>query len=508
MLSWKWTECTKKHNYYTIFLLNLNNMDRHNNPYLGNSSNSNPPKDDPDQNSELAANLVRAKLASLYGDDSQPQPAAQPQPEPQQPVVEQPTPEPAVFRPYQSTQTQASTHQSPHQNDSSHKDFQTFKIPHGNTHSPATGMLYEREQSLQQSIDHVDHVAQPDHELPPPNTHFELPQAQSAFTLPQVSTPRPQTSRPHVEPPVPQPSIQQPVVNEDQFAAPTISQQLNPEGQMHSAATSRDSAIKNFTKQAEKLRATKKDKLKFWKRQRHKTPTQKKNPMYKTAIITALVLVLYNNQLISGQINYYISPGDAVVSPQIIDPSANNTVGAEPEVIIPKINVQVPTVYGVETRNDDVIQDYLEQGVVHYARTALPGQVGNTVILGHSSNSFWNGGQHKNAFSLLDRLEIGDTYMIHFEGKRYVYEIFNKEVIEPTEFRVVSQETNGLPISTLITCTPPGTSWKRLVIQAEQISPDPLEAEEADIELTPEDQEIIGGNTRSLWDNLRDWLFD
>jgi LPXTG-site transpeptidase (sortase) family protein len=105
---------------------------------------------------------------------------------------------------------------------------------------------------------------------------------------------------------------------------------------------------------------------------------------------------------------------------------------------------------------------------------------------------------------LLFRLELDDTFVIHHEGTRYVYKVTNKQVIEPSDFSLI--QPTKKPTVTLITCTPPGTSWKRLVIQAEQISPDPSEATKASSSETIE-ADIVPSNAPSFWSELWDSIF-
>ena len=153
------------------------------------------------------------------------------------------------------------------------------------------------------------------------------------------------------------------------------------------------------------------------------------------------------------------------------------------------------------------MQAGLENGVVHYKNTGMPGVVGNNVILGHNTNNFWNSGKYKTAFVLLDRLEKGDTFEVHHEGKRYIYEIYEKKVIEPTDRSVVTQEVTE-PIVTLITCHPPGTSWKRLIIQARQISPEPVRADKTVKNEIPDTvKENIPANSESAISSIFGWLF-
>ncbi len=177
----------------------------------------------------------------------------------------------------------------------------------------------------------------------------------------------------------------------------------------------------------------------------------------------------------------FITPSTVVSStPLIIDDSA--AVGEEPKIIIPKINLEVPVVYGEQSIAETDVQQALEQGVLHYPITPEPGEIGNSVFFGHSSNNIFNRGNYKFAFVLLNQLEEGDTFMLEKDGIRYVYRIFDKEVVPPTDFSVLDPHPDKDSIATLITCDPPGTSINRLAIYAEQISPDPIDNSESSVD--------------------------
>lgn len=206
--------------------------------------------------------------------------------------------------------------------------------------------------------------------------------------------------------------------------------------------------------------------------------------------------------MVVAQVKQYVTPGTGQNSPVIIDPNAEVKIGKEAKIIIPKINVDVPVVYSVKTYDEASIQAALEDGVVHYGDTPVPGEAGNNVIVGHSSNNFFNAGKYKFAFVLLDRLEVGDTFILHYEGKRYIYRVYNKVVVEPDDFSIV--QPTDKPTTTLITCTPPGTSWHRLAIQAEQISPAPSD-KQTNTEpkaIEADDAKIVPGNSQSLFDRF------
>jgi sortase A len=234
------------------------------------------------------------------------------------------------------------------------------------------------------------------------------------------------------------------------------------------------------------------------KRSRHFMPTM-------AALSVALLFsILQYNRLIVGQVKAYVSPGS--ISPQnvILDPTTSTKVGPEPKVIIPKINVDAPVVYDVPSLEENVIQSKLKDGVVHYpipGANSVPGQTGNTVILGHSSNDVFDDGAYKFVFVQLDKLEKGDTFYLNYNSTRYTYSVTEKKVIDPTEVSQLIINTDK-PIATLVTCTPPGTALKRLVVIAEQISPDPTKATQgpaAPAEIKPGN---IAGNSPTFFERL------
>jgi len=202
----------------------------------------------------------------------------------------------------------------------------------------------------------------------------------------------------------------------------------------------------------------------------------------------------------------FITPSrSASASPIIINP--NEQVGPETKVIIPKINVDVPVVYDVADNQEKTIQNALEYGVVHYPSTPVPGQNGNVVVVGHSSNNLLNTGKYKFAFVLLSRLQPGDTITMQYGGKRYVYKVYEKVIIKPTDVGVLGPTSKQASL-TLITCDPPGTSVNRLVIHAEQISPAvDSNVASAPAPTTPQTTPaIVPGNAPSLFERLFGWL--
>lgn len=128
-------------------------------------------------------------------------------------------------------------------------------------------------------------------------------------------------------------------------------------------------------------------------------------PIVAALTVALLFAFLQYNQLIVAQVKAYVSPGS--INPQniILDPTTSTKVGPEPRVIIPKINVDAPVVYDVPSIDENVVEQKLHDGVVHYpipGASSAPGQSGNTVILGHSSMDVFDDGGYKFVFVQLD----------------------------------------------------------------------------------------------------------
>jgi len=219
------------------------------------------------------------------------------------------------------------------------------------------------------------------------------------------------------------------------------------------------------------------------------------------AIVVLIMLFgLFNDRFIAP----FISPSKQVSSTPIIIDSAT-AVGPTPKIIIPKINVEIPVIYDEPSLQEDAVQKALERGVVHYANTPNPGELGNAVIFGHSSNNILNKGQYKFAFVLLNKLDIGDVFFLTKDGVRYSYKVYDKKIVKPTDLSVLNATTKPAT-ATLITCDPPGTSLNRLVVVGEQINPDPKNNKPSSVAQSSEQLTIIPSNSPSLWQRIVEWV--
>lgn len=152
-------------------------------------------------------------------------------------------------------------------------------------------------------------------------------------------------------------------------------------------------------------------------------------------------------------------------------------VPTDNRLVIPKLGKSVPLVEmtseHIEGENwaelEKQIQSGLQKGVVHYPGTAAPGQVGNVFITGHSSYYPWDPGKFKDVFAVLGQLEVGDEYYVYYDQTKYTYKVTEKLEVQPDNVNVL-QQPHDKKVSTLMTCTPVGTTLRRLIIRADDIS--------------------------------------
>lgn len=186
------------------------------------------------------------------------------------------------------------------------------------------------------------------------------------------------------------------------------------------------------------------------------------------SIVIIVLLFSFFNEVI---ITPFIQPSTTNQATPVIVSSATISASSTPEVIIPKINVEIPVNYNVQSDSENLIENALQDGVVHFPSTVLPGQIGNAAFFGHSANNIFNPGKYKFAFVLLHDLVKGDTFYLTYNSKLYVYKVFKTEIVNPNDVSVLNSVPGHSATATLITCDPPGTSLNRLIVIGDQISP-------------------------------------
>lgn len=125
---------------------------------------------------------------------------------------------------------------------------------------------------------------------------------------------------------------------------------------------------------------------------------------------------------------------------------------------IPKINIKKARVSTTDTD--------LSKNLINYPGTGLPADPGNAVIFGHSTlPHLFKSTDYKTIFANIFKLEIDDKIYVYLNDNTYSYKIYDIKVVNPSDTSIFSQDYDNSYL-TLVTCTPPGTVWKRLIVKA------------------------------------------
>lgn len=171
-----------------------------------------------------------------------------------------------------------------------------------------------------------------------------------------------------------------------------------------------------------------------------------------------------SDQSDSNQVDYTQAGNWFPESPTQTFPSNLNSY----TLSIPKLNIDHAQV--------SLTNQNLSQNLVHYGGTALPGNNGNGVVFGHSIlPQFYNPKNYTAIFSTLHTLENGDQILTTIDGITYQYQIIDMFEVSPKDISVLEQTYDNKYL-TLITCTPPGTYLRRLIVKAKLV---PYQQQEA-----------------------------
>lgn len=140
---------------------------------------------------------------------------------------------------------------------------------------------------------------------------------------------------------------------------------------------------------------------------------------------------------------------------------------------ITSLGIEAPVVY-VEESSEAAFQAGLQNGIVHFPGTALPGEPGNTYIFGHSSDYVWSSGEYKTVFALLPKIQPGDLIQISgADGRLFTYSVTGTIIVAPNETWVLDQYQKQVRMLTLQTSYPLGTAFRRFIVQAKLIAEEP-----------------------------------
>lgn len=175
-------------------------------------------------------------------------------------------------------------------------------------------------------------------------------------------------------------------------------------------------------------------------------------------IIAFAILATTFKPVLSSEVNFLVS-----------GPAKNDTfipIDEQFGIVIPKIRANSKVIQDVDPYSEKAYQWALTKGVAHAKGTSLPGEVGNMFIFSHSSASFYEATKYNSIFYLLSKLEKEDEVFIYYLGQKFIYKVTDKVTVDPNNTSYLTRETDKRML-TLMTCWPPGTTFKRLIIIAE-----------------------------------------
>lgn len=110
-----------------------------------------------------------------------------------------------------------------------------------------------------------------------------------------------------------------------------------------------------------------------------------------------------------------------------------------------------------------------EKALGHYPGSALPGEVGNSFIFGHSVLPvFYSPKNYKAIFSIIDRLNAGDEIVVSYNNLEYKYLVESHELAKPSDVNPLEEfKPRYLNESTitLMTCYPAGSKAMRYMVR-------------------------------------------
>lgn len=133
--------------------------------------------------------------------------------------------------------------------------------------------------------------------------------------------------------------------------------------------------------------------------------------------------------------------------------------------MIPKIGANAAVVANVDPYDSRQYQIALTRGIAHARGTVFPGQPGNVFLFSHSSANIIDAGRYNSVFFLLTKLEKDDEIILYYKGEKFRYAVTEKGIVEANAVSYLSPTSEGKTL-TLMTCWPPGTTLKRLIIRA------------------------------------------
>lgn len=201
-------------------------------------------------------------------------------------------------------------------------------------------------------------------------------------------------------------------------------------------------------------------------------------PIVAALIVLMVPLALQYNREVFAYVAAYVTPGSLDQESLETTTAGSTATTKDDRIIIPKLNINIPIIWNAVASDQNSLNRAMDSGAAWFnvvGANSRPGQYGNSVYSAHSSNDWTDQGDYKFAFAPLVKAKEGDMIYINYQGTRYAYAVTHTKTVKPTDVAALN-EGSDRPYITLITCVPLGTALNRLLVFADQVSPDPKAA--------------------------------
>jgi LPXTG-site transpeptidase (sortase) family protein len=189
--------------------------------------------------------------------------------------------------------------------------------------------------------------------------------------------------------------------------------------------------------------------------------------LYKPFIVLFLVaFLLINWSDISWIFNYRAVAGYVSdIFSKDRSPSGVAVEARENGIEIPKLQLSIPLIINTKL-SDSEVNKSLDLGAVLYPGSALPGVVGQTIILGHSAPLGWPKIKHDWIFSHISELVAGDEIFVYSNNRKFTFLVTKNLILNRGDEIPQDQLAATKNVLVLITCWPPGKDHNRMAVEA------------------------------------------
>ena len=162
----------------------------------------------------------------------------------------------------------------------------------------------------------------------------------------------------------------------------------------------------------------------------------------------------YNASLDTGEFRWFLKEEEKEVYNAELNMADDGQMGF---ITIDKINIKLPLYHGTNER-------ILQTSIGHVEWTSLPvgGEGSHCVLSGH------RGLPSARLFTDLDKLVVGDEFILSVLDEILTYRVDQIRVVEPTDLTEL-QIVPGMDYCTLVTCTPYGINTHRLLVRGHRV---------------------------------------